>query len=421
MAYKKHEWKARQGVGLNKFRDQNGVLYEFESAPDEVTEPGTPFSAEWMNEMEDGIAAAGITPLVSNAASGATNIVITENAPETVAANDNYRILFNNAPGAGAKLQLGSTGLYPILNNYTGAPIVSGDIPAGYTADIVFDGANYILLNALVVSGTPTGYAFFTQDGSFTVPNFVTAIKVSACAAGVGRYAGEYLIDQIYNVTPGQTLELTVGAGNTVIGALATLIAGTVASSQPTTKLGYAAGYNGGNAYTLVYGGYGGFGGAFGYGGGGGGGTHLYSAAGGGAGIGGEGGNCSASEGGTGGGTTGGAGADRYGIAGIANGKNALSGKLIYKGAIASNTNGGNGGDGSIYGAGGGGNGQKITGNPGENNSGGGGAAGGYGAGAGQNGGGHQESVGDGGGYFSDVYGQPSSGMVLIEWGGTVA
>lgn len=398
MAYKKHEWKARQGVGLNKFRDQNGVLYEFESAPDEVTEPGTPFSSDWMNEMEEGIAAAGITPLVSTAASGATNIVITENAPETVAANDNYRILFNNAPGAGAKLQLGSTGLYPILNNYTGAPIVSGDIPSGYTADIVFDGTSYILLNALVVSGTPTGYAFFTQDGTFTVPNFVNAIKVSACAAGVGRYAGEYLIDQIYNVTPGQTLELTIGAGNTVIGELATLIAGTVASAQPTTKLGYAAGYNGGNG-RMTNGSIYGCGGAFGYGGGSGAGnsgSSTSSAGGGGAGIGGAGGTSSSANGGSGGGSTGGSGADN---SSLANGKDAKSGKLIYLGGTIGGSKGGNG---SIYGAGGGG--SRY------NNSaaGGGGAAGGYGAGCGGNGDGT---------YNAD----PSHGMVLIEWGGTVA
>lgn len=396
MAYRKHEWKARQGVGLNKFRDQNGVLYEFESAPDEVTEPGTPFSSDWMNEMEAGIAAAGITPLVSNAASGATNIVITENAPETVAANDNYRILFNNAPGAGAKLQLGSTGLYPIINNYTASPIVQGDIPAGYTADIVFDGTSYILLNALVVSGTPTGSAFFTQDGTFTVPNFVTAIKVSACAAGVGRYAGEYLIDQIYNVTSGQIIELTVGAGNTVIGELATLIAGTVASAVPTTKLGYAAGYNGGYSYSQVQSG--GYGGAFGFGGGAGGVNYLYG--GGGAGIGGAGGNASGSSVGKGGGTTGGAG----GKSG-ASGGDAKDGKLIYKGAAL---NGSKGGDGSIYGAGGGGstvNGSGVL-------NGGGGAAGGYGAGCGLDGNSTDPGIANA---------DPSHGMVLIEWGGTVA
>ena len=395
MAYKKHEWKARQGVGLNKFRDQNGVLYEFESAPDEVTEPGTPFSSDWMNEMEEGIAAAGITPLVSNAASGATNIVIIDNAPETVAANDNYRIFFANEVGAKATLNLGNTGAHPILNNYTASPIVQGDIPAGYTADIVFDGTSYILLNALVVSGTPTGSAFFTQNGSFTVPNFVTAIKVSACAAGVGRYAGEYLIDQIYNVTPGQIIELTVGAGNTVIGELATLIAGTVSSAVPTTKLGYAAGYNGGvGRYSY---GEGGFGGAFGFGGGGGGGTLVTSATngGGGAGIGGAGGNGSSLP--NGGGTTGGEGASSTSLS---NGGNAKSGKLIY---IGSTLGGSKGGDGSIYGGGGGGSRAANS-----STAGGGGAAGGYGAGCGGNGDGT---------YTAD----PSHGMVLIEWGGTVA
>lgn len=399
MAYKKHEWQARTGTGLNKFRDQNGNIYEFEAAPDEVTQPGTPFSADWMNEMEEGIAAAGITPLVSNAASGATNIVITENAPETVAANDNYRILFNNAPGAGAKLQLGSTGLYPILNNYTGAAIVSGDIPAGYTADIVFDGTSYILLNALVISGTPTGYAFFTQDGIFTVPNFVTAIKVSACAAGVGRYAGEYLIDQVYNVTPGQIIELTIGAGNTVIGELATLIAGTVSTAVPTTKLGYAAGYNGGDGYTSVpTNPYGGFGGAFGFGGGAGASKHpsqgQYYPGGGGAGIGGSGGKATSNKGGTGGGTTGGAGG------GIGeNGSDAKTGQLIYKGVLISGIKSG---DGSIYGSGGG------AGSSASNIASGGGAAGGYGAGCGGNGDGT---------FTADA----SHGMVLIEWGGTVA
>lgn len=399
MAYKKHEWQARQGTGLNKFRDQNGNIYEFETAPDEVTQPGTPFSADWMNEMEDGIAAAGITPLVSTAASGATNIVITENAPETVAANDNYRILFNNAPGAGAKLQLGSTGLYPILNNYTGASIVSGDIPAGYTADIVFDGTNYILLNALVVSGTPTGYAFFTQDGTFTVPNFVTAIKVSACAAGVGRYAGEYLIDQVYNVSPGDIIELTIGAGNTVIGELDTLIAGTVSAAVPTTKLGYAAGYNGGDGGNNAnkYG----FGGAYGYGGGGG---IISGYGGGGAGIGGDGSKGTTSSQGVGGGSTGGAGGTKYisDTQPAGDGESSKSGMLIYIGGQSGGTKGG---DGSIYGAGGGGGGVNLS---NLKQYGGGGAAGGYGAGCGMN--------GDG-----SVNADPSHGMVMIEWGGTVA
>lgn len=410
MAYKKHEWKARQGTGLNKFRDQDGKLYEFTSAPDSVSQPGTPFSADWMNEMEDGIAAAGITYLTSTAASGAASITITDNAPETVAKGDHFRIYFKNQVGAGAKLNIGGTGAKSIINNYTASAIVSGDIPADYTADIVFDGVDYVLLNALVVSGSPTGYAFFTSDGDFTVPNFVSAIKVSACAAGVGRYAGEYIVDQIFNVTPGQKIDLTIGSGNTVIGSLMTLIAGSFAESYPTTKLGYAAGYNGGDGYSSHGGGYGGYGGAFGFGGGGGGvewDADSYMTGGGaGAGIGGAGASSSNVGGNpSGGGATGGNGTDSYRRGGgYLAGGDAKNGKLIYHGADGDNGNGG--GDGSLYGAGGGG-----------NMGGGGGAAGGYGAGGGQSGG---EYV-PGSGVWSDVYGEPSGGMVLIEWGGAVA
>jgi hypothetical protein len=111
----------------------------------------------------------------------------------------------------------------------------------------------------------------------------------------------------VYNVTPGQIIELTIGAGNTVIGELATLIAGTVASSQPTTKLGYAAGYKGGEGDNSAnnYG----FGGAYGFGGGGG----IKSGyGGGGAGIGGNGGKGTTSSQGVGGGSTGGAGGTKY-------------------------------------------------------------------------------------------------------------
>lgn len=59
MGYNKHEWIARVGTGLNKWRDQiSNVLFEFLNEPDSVSIPGTPFQAAWLNEMEDGIAGA---------------------------------------------------------------------------------------------------------------------------------------------------------------------------------------------------------------------------------------------------------------------------------------------------------------------------------------------------------------------------
>lgn len=345
--------------------------------------------------------AAGTSAVIASTATG---------SPSKIEAGDRFSIHFENEVSAGGTLNLNGTGAKPIINNYTASAIVQGDIPADYIGDIMFDGTNFVLLNPLVVSGTPTGSAFFTNNGSFTVPNFVSAIKVSACAAGVGRYAGEYILDQIYNVTPGQQIDLTIGSGNTVIGDLATLIAGTVSSSTPTTKLGYAAGYKGGNggkrSTDQIYG-YGGYGGAFGYGGGGGGAIRLdYSyghSGGGGGGIGGDGvAATSNNAGGAGGGTTGGAGSKGgYSDTNPENGGDAKSGKVIYNGA--SIETGSKGGGGSIYGAGGGGGGQYSG------YAGGGGAAGGYGAGGGTCGGNR------------DITGQPSGGMVLIEWGGTIS
>lgn len=160
MAYKKHEWKARQGTGLNKFRDQNGKIYEFEAAPDEVTQPGTPFSAQWMNEMEDGIAAAGIIYAVcSTAADVAEKTVETGGAPEQLANGDNFRILFVNEVQAGATLNINGLGAYPIINNILNTNISYGEIQANTIADFIFDGTCYRYINAFTktVSGTYKG------------------------------------------------------------------------------------------------------------------------------------------------------------------------------------------------------------------------------------------------------------------------
>lgn len=341
------------------------------------------------------VSAAGVKYVT---ASGTSAVVVNtpDGLPVKLDDGDRFSVDFADEVAAGATLNINGIGAYPIIDNYTGAAIVKGDIPADYIGDIMFEDGKFLLLNALRVNSTPTGSAFFTQDGTFTVPNFVTSIRVSACAAGVGRYAGENIVNQIYNVTPGQSIDLVIGTGNTIIGDFTTLVAGSVTGGQPTTKLGYATGYNGANGMGgSTY--YGGAAGAFGYGGGAGMGATSVTVnqrAGGGGGQGGNGTSERYGNAGGGGSTGGHGGGDQGG-----NGGNARSGKLIYIGATGT---GGKGGDGSLYGAGGGGGGTESV-------YGGGGAAGGYGAGGGQN--------GDG----SQTFGQPSPGMVLIEWGGTVA
>lgn len=56
MAYTPNTWQSIQGQGLNRFQDQDGNIYYLTAIPEQVTQPGTPFSADWMNHIEQGIA-----------------------------------------------------------------------------------------------------------------------------------------------------------------------------------------------------------------------------------------------------------------------------------------------------------------------------------------------------------------------------
>ena len=58
MAYTPTTWVELQGSGLNKYTDQNGNILELNWTPDSVTQQGTPFTAEAMNKIEQGVAEA---------------------------------------------------------------------------------------------------------------------------------------------------------------------------------------------------------------------------------------------------------------------------------------------------------------------------------------------------------------------------
>ena len=56
MAYQKNTWIARQGTGLNKFTNSGtSTNLILSSNPDTITQVGTPFSADWMNNLENGV------------------------------------------------------------------------------------------------------------------------------------------------------------------------------------------------------------------------------------------------------------------------------------------------------------------------------------------------------------------------------
>lgn len=261
----------------------------------------------------------------------------------------------------------------------------------------------------------------FTANGTFVVPAGVTAIKVLACAAGTagtlnngGR--GGQCYEGVFPVTAGQSIPITVGAGNTVIGSLLTLVAGMGAPAGVDTVWARAGGKGGGT--------YGGAGGGAGLGGGGGGGcqgglTGSISGGAGGAGLMGSGG------GGGGGGTSGTVSPTPNSYGGAAPGALAGDGGrggVGYSNGVAGSAGTAAGGAGSAYsgsfGGGGGGGGamgaggaayvanssQELCGS-------GGGGGGGYGAGGG------------GGAYCGNYTTTPCStpgaggpGLVEISW-----
>lgn len=118
----------------------------------------------------------------------------------------------------------------------------------------VIDTVNSVLGTLIKTHGTQT----FTSDGTFTVPDGVTKISVTACGGGAscswvagvssnyvaGGQGGACIYKKAFKVTPGQTIPITVGkggifrnvtggvAGNpTVVGSLVTLPGGTQANT----------------------------------------------------------------------------------------------------------------------------------------------------------------------------------------------
>lgn len=108
-------------------------------------------------------------------------------------------------------------------------------------------------------------YKAFTSNGTFAVPEGVTSLLISGCAAGgdgaasgaTGAKAGAYIINKPFNVTPGQTLTIVCGAGNTAIVELGiSLVAASISTNHPNDKLGFAPsnGVFGGSPGTYISG-----------------------------------------------------------------------------------------------------------------------------------------------------------------------
>ena len=139
----------------------------------------------------------------------------------------------------------------------------------GGTQAVVLDSSNY----TSYVSGGTLKSQTFTSSGSFTVPSGVTGVMVTMQGGGgggssscpsfnaigcPGGASGYYIVSQVFSVTPGQVISITIGGGGS--GAFSAYYQGNVAagsSGGATAFGGYSiAGGGGGNSGgggTLAY------------------------------------------------------------------------------------------------------------------------------------------------------------------------
>ena len=147
--------------------------------------------------------------------------------------------------------------------------MASGDktyIADKVTQDKILEAVNAIKSDTGSLTG---GVKEFTANGTFTVPAGVNKILITACAGGEGGLnsyieigpsdyhlgtgaggdGGEWIFKKAFNVTPNQSISITVGkggnggsssvrtnGGNTIIGSLITLLGGGVSGNNTGGK-----------------------------------------------------------------------------------------------------------------------------------------------------------------------------------------
>lgn len=94
MAFIKKTWLARLGTGLNKFTVNGGNKVTLDSAPDSITQEGTPLSAQNMNDLEGRIETAftGVDTALTGIDTDLTNLAGNFAQIETTPSTHNYSV-----------------------------------------------------------------------------------------------------------------------------------------------------------------------------------------------------------------------------------------------------------------------------------------------------------------------------------------
>ena len=199
MAYVKTEWKARQGTNLNKFTksQETGVSVILTNTPDEISEPGTPFSADNMNNIEQGIADAhgavanAHAAIAGHMASSGAHADIVQSLTDTIALRNNFTFIIDsddklaawaeNAPGNDYSRILVKAGTW----NYGQSLPNNGtliDISNGRTQSVIGESGSVLHLSASISQNDVSCFAIKDSTGlDYSVFGFVASQK-GACS-----------------------------------------------------------------------------------------------------------------------------------------------------------------------------------------------------------------------------------------------
>lgn len=177
-----------------------------------------------------------------------------------------FTVKFGSAGPAGSTLNINGVGAKTLKSyDYTGAK-VNQAIPASTVAAVAYDGTDFIVLTPVPeapASAIPRGASVFAASGTFTVPDSVTTLKITAVGGGGGGGGGKtYGIDSptavpggvggggatamtYLTVTPGVSYAVSIGAAGG--GGTWPSAGGNGGSTSFGITLAYAAGGSGGS------------------------------------------------------------------------------------------------------------------------------------------------------------------------------
>ncbi|WP_187359957.1 glycine-rich domain-containing protein [Chitinolyticbacter meiyuanensis] len=187
------------------------------------------------------------------------------------AAGQRFRVKFHAAGTTGSNLlNISGLGTKSLMQYDANGNKVAATIKAAQLADVEYDGADMVVLDALPANTIPGNAQVFTASGSFTVPAGVTRVMVECWGGGGGGGATDVVSGSgggggaggygrgLYAVTPGQVIAVTIGSGGFGAAAGSTAGAGVGGTSSFGSMLSCTGGGGGVSHYSGANGGPGG-------------------------------------------------------------------------------------------------------------------------------------------------------------------